>query len=408
MPSNCFEMDVLRRASRRLRAPFKRSAGSDNPMKLAISAKHSNRFGGRMVLLVASLFPLCFQSTSAEPLSTDLQTTVERQARDRQVCAVAYATIHAGKISSSGGASGCDHGREPTGDSVFQAASLSKPVFAYAVLKLAHEGKLDLDAPLVSYLPHGYLHIQNLFAFGQPPITDRVVAPEIQAVTARMVLSHTSGLPNWSSGPLGFEFKPGTGWNYSGEGFMLLQRVVESITNEGLDDFMRHRLFDPLEMTNTAFRWKPRFAPAFMSGMPRHMEIPEALSAFSLHTSANDYAKFLAALMADRQALQLIVQSPASVVPKLGLGWGLGWGVEHGENGIFIWQWGNNPGYRAFVMASTHSGDAVVMLTNSEEGLAMAEPIVATVLPGTHSVFKSYLVREGFSHFACKNFDWCM
>lgn len=377
-------------------------------MRFAIGPSNRCRVGVRLVLLIACLFSLCFQSASAEPLSTDLQTTVERQARDKQVCAVVYATIHAGKISSSGGASGCDSGHAPTGDSVFQAASLSKPVFAYAVLKLAQEGSLNLDAPLVSYVPDGYLHIQNLFAFGQPPITDRVVAPELQAVTARMVLNHTSGLPNWSSDPLAFDFKPGTGWQYSGEGFMLLQRVVESITNKGLDDFMRHRLFDPLGMSNTAFRWKPQFTDVFIPGMPRYMKLPEALAPFSLHTSAKDYAKFLAALMADPQAVQAIIQSPASVVPKRGLGWGLGWGVERGEKETFIWQWGNNPGYRAFVMASTSSGDAVVMLANSEEGLAMAEPIVATVLPGTHSVFRSYLVREGFSYFACKNLNWCM
>ena len=376
--------------------------------RFAISPSNRCRFGGHLVLLVACLFSLCFPPVSAEPLSTEIQATVERLARDKQVCAVAYATIRTGKISSSGGASGCDRGHEPTGDSVFQAASLSKPVFAYAVLKLAQKGLLNLDAPLVSYLPQGYLHIQNPFAFGQPPITDRVVAPELQAVTVRMVLRHTSGLPNWSSDPLAFDFKPGTGWQYSGEGFMLLQRVVESITNEGLDDFMRHRVFDPLGMANTAFLWKPQFADVFMPGMPRYVEIPAALAPLSLHTSANDYAKFLATLLADQQAVQLIVQSPASVVPKLGLGWGLGWGVERGEKETFIWQWGNNPGYRAFVMASASSGNAVVMLTNSEEGLAMAEPIVATVLPGTHSVFKSYLVREGFSYFACKNLDWCL
>jgi len=359
-------------------------------------------------MLLAFLFSICLQSASAAQFSTDLQTTVERQARDKQVCAVAYATIHAGKISSSGSASGCELDHELSADSVFQAASLSKPVFAYAVLKMAQEGSISLDAPLVGYLPNGYLHLQNPFAFGKPPITDRVVAPELQAVTARMVLSHTSGLPNWSRDPLAFDFKPGTDWQYSGEGFMLLQRVVESITNQGLDEFMQHRLFDPLGMSNTAFRWRPQFGNAFIPGLPRHMEIPEALAPFSLHTSANDYAKFLTALMADQQAVQLIAQSPASVVPKLGLSWGLGWGVERGEKETFIWQWGNNPGYRAFVMASTSSGDAVVMLTNSEEGLNMAEPIVATVLPATHSVFKSYLVREGISYFACKNLDWCM
>lgn len=377
-------------------------------MRFAISPSNGSRFGGRLVLLAACLFSLCLEAAGSEPPSTDLQAVVERLARDNQVCALAYATVRAGKISNSGGASGCDGARVPTDNSVFQAASLSKPVFAYAVLKLAQEGALDLDAPLVGYLPQGYLHIQNPFAFGRPPVADRVAAAELRAVTARMVLNHTSGLPNWSSDPLAFDFKPGTGWQYSGEGFMLLQRVVESITNEKLDDFMQHRLFEPLGMFNTAFRWKARFADAFMPGMPRYMEIPEALAPFSLHTSASDYAKFLVALMTDPPAIQLIVEAPASVVPKLGLGWGLGWGVEHGENGTFIWQWGNNPGYRAFAMASTSSGDAVVMLTGSENGLAVAEPLVTTVLPGAHGVFKSYLVREGFSYFACKNFDWCM
>lgn len=377
-------------------------------MRSTISPGSRCRFGDHLVLLVACGFSLCFQSASAESLLTDLQTIIERQARDKQVCAVAYATIHAGKISGSGGASGCDRGRQPTADSVFQAASLSKPVFAYAVLKLAQEGSLDLDAPLVGYLPHGYLHIQNPFAFGQPPVTDRVVTPELQAVTARMILNHTSGLPNWSSDPLAFDFKPGTDWQYSGEGFMLLQRVVESITNQGLDDFMRRWLFDPLGMSNTAFRWEPQFTETFMPGLPRYMEISEALAPFSLHTSAKDYAKFLAALMADAQVVQLIVQSPVSVVPTLGLGWGLGWGVERGEKETFIWQWGNNPGYRAFVMASTSSGNAIVIFANSEQGLAMAGPIIATVLPETHTVFKSYLVREGISYFACKHLDWCM
>ncbi len=321
---------------------------------------------------------------------------------------MAFATVRAGKISISGSAKGCDRGLESNADSVFQAASLSKPVFAYAVLKLAQEGALSLDAPLVSYLPNGYHHIQNPFAFGKPPITEHVVAPELQAVTARMVLTHTSGLPNWSSDPLAFDFKPGTDWQYSGEGFMLLQRVVESITNQRLDEFMRHRLFDPLGMSNSAFRWEQRFTDAFVPGLPRHVHIPEALAPFSLHTSANDYAKFLAALLADQLAMQQTVHSPANVIPKLGLSWGLGWGIERSEKDSFLWQWGNNPGYRAFVMASPSSGDAVIMLTNSEDGLAMAEQVVTAVLPGTHNVFRSYLVREGVSYFVCKNLGWCI
>ena len=366
-----------------------------------------------MAPLAAFLCLACFESAGSEPISIDLQAIVERQARDHGVCAVSYATVHAGKLARSGGASGCVGTSVPTEDSIFQAASLSKPVFAYAVLKLAEDGMLSLDAPLVSYLPRGYSHIQNPFAFGQLPIRDLVVAPELGSVTARMVLNHTSGLPNWSSDPLAFDFAPGTGWQYSGEGFMLLQRVIEELAGEKLDDLMRRRVFDPLEMSNTAFRLQPQFAGRVVpglssSGRPQHVDISEAIAPVSLHTTARDYAKFLAALMADPRAVQLIVETPVSVVPKLGLGWGLGWGVERGENEAFIWQWGNNPGYRAFVMASTSSGDAVVLLTGSENGLAMAEPVVTAVLPETHGVFKSYFVREGLSYFACKTLNLCL
>lgn len=301
----------------------------------------------------------------------------------------------------------------PTADSVFQAASLSKPVFAYAVLKLAREGVLGLDVPLVSYLPHGYVHIQNLNAQDRPPITDRVVAPELQAVTARMVLIHTSGLPNWSNAPLVFDFQPGAGWQYSGEGFVLLQRVVETLTNEKLDDFMRRRLFEPLAMTNSAFRWLPQFAGSVVPGMsstgqPRQLNFSEAIAPASLHTTANDYARFLAALLADAEAMRLIVETPVSVVPTLGLAWGLGWGIERGDKENFLWHWGNNPGYRAFVMASTSTGDAVVILTSSEDGLKMAKPIVTAVLPGRHDVFRSYFVREGLAYVACKDLNWCL
>lgn len=380
----------------------------NNNMKFTVSPTGKIRHGGRLGLLAACISLICVESVALEPPPAELQALVERQARDKQVCAVAYATVHAGKLSGVGSASGCDGATAPAEDAVFQAASLSKPVFAYAVLKLAQEGLLALDTPLLEYLPQGYWHVQNPFAFGRPPISERVAAPELQAVTARMVLSHTSGLPNWSDGPLAFDFAPGSGWQYSGEGFMLLQRAVESITNQKLDDFMRHRLFAPLGMSQTAFQWEPRFAGSFVPGQPWHVNIPEALAPFSLHTTAKDYAKFLAALLSDTQAVQLIARDPVSVVPRLNVGWGLGWGIESGEQAVFIWQWGNNPGYRAFVMASTRSGDAVVMLTNSEDGLALAEPVVSAVLPGRHGVFRSYLVREGFSYVACKTLDWCL
>jgi CubicO group peptidase (beta-lactamase class C family) len=108
---------------------------------------------------------------------------------------------------------------EPVGtDTLFQAASLSKPVFAYLVIELVNQGLLELDRPLTHYWP-------NEFA-GADPLVDRV--------TARHVLSHTTGWPNWrpAGEPLPRKFVPGERFGYSGEGYVYLQRVVEHVTGD--------------------------------------------------------------------------------------------------------------------------------------------------------------------------------
>ncbi|WP_243490478.1 serine hydrolase [Massilia violaceinigra] len=92
-------------------------------------------------------------------------------------------------------------------------------MFAYAVLKLVAQGKLDLDTPVMAYLPQGYRHQRNLLA---PEPSDLVTDPQLAAITVRMVLNHTSGLPNWTSGVLRAGAAPGTKWDYSGDGFVML------------------------------------------------------------------------------------------------------------------------------------------------------------------------------------------
>ena len=88
--------------------------------------------------------------------------------------------------------------------SVFEAASLSKPVVAYAVLHMVDRGEIDLDAPLWDLLPY-----------------DRLAHDERgRQITPRQVLTHTTGLPNWGDTPLEFVRDPGTAWGYSGEGFV--------------------------------------------------------------------------------------------------------------------------------------------------------------------------------------------
>ncbi|MBW8838593.1 MAG: beta-lactamase family protein, partial [Gemmatimonadetes bacterium] len=112
---------------------------------------------------------------------------------------------------------------------MFEAASMSKPVFAYAVLKLCERGVLDLDTPLTRYTSSRFLEGD----------------PRLELITARHVLEHTTGFPNWrsESQPLSIAFTPGSRWSYSGEGYSYLQSVITELTQQPIEEYMRLNIF---------------------------------------------------------------------------------------------------------------------------------------------------------------------
>ncbi|MBV8866302.1 MAG: beta-lactamase family protein [Acidobacteriaceae bacterium] len=171
-----------------------------------------------------------------------------------------------------------------TAETVFEAASLSKPVFAYGVLKLVDRGKLGLDVPLTTYLPKPYI-----------PGDQRLAK-----ITARIVLSHRTGFPNWRDGnSLAIYFTPGERFSYSGEGYIYLQRVVEQITGKPLNTFMTETVFEPLGMSRSSYVWRPEFDALTATGhaadgKPTPVWKPmEAGAASTLNTTAKDHALFV-------------------------------------------------------------------------------------------------------------------
>jgi CubicO group peptidase (beta-lactamase class C family) len=115
-------------------------------------------------------------------------------------------------------------------------ASLTKPIFAYAVLKLCKRGLIDLDTLLTEYLPEPYL----------------VDEPFLPLITARHALSHATGFPNWRTETgLRAAFRPGTAFHYSTEGLIYLQTVVERLTNRPLQNHLVEDIFVPLGMTSS-------------------------------------------------------------------------------------------------------------------------------------------------------------
>lgn len=361
--------------------------------------------------VMAMLLSGCAATGAVDARTLAAHAPLDVLAQRHRVCGVAVAVIRQRKLDAIETASACPPASRANSDSVFQAASLSKPVFAYAVMKLVAQGKLALDAPVVSYLPQGYRHrFHPLKAEPSALVTD----PRLRAVTVRMALNHTSGLPNWASGPLVFKTFPGATWNYSGEGYMLLQRAVEAVMNAPLDQVMASQVFAPLAMHDSSYVWNERVAGRLLpgtraNGAPRtSLDLRHPAAAFSLYTTASDYGKFLVALLEDGDMLAQITAAPAAVDAGLGLSWGLGWGIERRGDGAYIWQWGNNSGYRAFAIVSVGTGDGLVMLTNSENGLALAEPLTQTILPGAHPLFRSAQLGGDTITWICNTLRVCL
>jgi CubicO group peptidase (beta-lactamase class C family) len=364
-----------------------------------------------LALPIALTLSGCASVRATAPTNDDPHQALRALAERNHVCAAAIAVIKHGKLASMDAASGCVPAPRLSSDSVFQAASLSKPVFAYAVMKLVEQGRLGLDTPVMKYLPQGYRHrFDPLKAAPSDLVTDK----RLQDVTVRMILNHTSGLPNWASGPLEFDTPPGTRWQYSGEGYVLLQRAVEQVTGLPLDRFMEKQVFAPLGMNNSSYVWDQRLSARLLpgtkaNGAPRStLLMTSPVAAFSLSTSAADYAKFLVTVLNDTALTTDVTSSPAVVDKGLGLAWGLGWGIEDSRDERYIWQWGNNPGYRGFVIASPRTKDGFVMLTNGENGLALAEPMVNKILGGEHTLFQSSILGTDVLNFLCNTVRICL
>jgi CubicO group peptidase (beta-lactamase class C family) len=309
-------------------------------------------------------------------------------------------------------------------DTLFEAASISKAVFAYVALQLADSGVIDLDRPLVDYFRPAYL----------PD------APALATITSRHVLTHTSGLPNWGedSKPESFlpQFQPGTYFSYSGEGLFWLQLVAEHLTGEGLDVFARRLLFEPAGMKRSTFaaytddanvswghvggrvakrqgwrdlsgfvrsmadQWgKPvhnwsqtdwvRAGAAFDPKSPPPKRVAFANAAASLLTSAAELARFATLLSSrsDRQQWEIkeatrAAMTKPSVVVRKGVPhwWGLGVEIENGTNGLRVGHEGNNEGRCATYFATEPAtGDALVIMTNDGAGFGVYQRMVRAI-----------------------------
>lgn len=349
----------------------------------------------RDLLLAGSALPAL--ASCANDISKYRGSSVASLAIDLGVCAAAYAILKAGIAGPSTAVSGCGESGATRPDSVFQAASLTKPVVALGALRLVLAGELDLESPVSRYLARGYTHYHSVLARSSTDPSDSVPASALSRISVAALLNHTSGLPNWTTGKLSLDFQPGQRWRYSGEGYVLLQSVIEEVTGMGLAPYFDKHIFGPLGMHDSSLVWKDSFSTRAQRGTSalgpvRQVRFLSPVAAASLYTTAHDYAQFLSAFLADDRLTALTMAKPALVDRELGLEWGYGWGIERAQGGPYLWQWGNNPGFRAFAMVSASSKDGFVVLTNSERGMSIAVPLAYATLPAEHNAFRFSMV----------------
>ncbi|WCM29589.1 beta-lactamase family protein [Sphingomonas sp. QA11] len=327
---------------------------------------------------------------------------------------------HVGAAEKDGAAVG------PT--TIWKAASLSKQVSCYAALRLADTVALDLDRPLVFYLGADAL-------------------PDVAArrITARHVLTHSSGLPNWrQTREIVPAFAPGSQFRYSGEGYFLLARCIEKITGVGFEAYMQDAVFEPLGMNSSTFLWRPdlpeRLVPghhwegtpwddaswrdrlhariaagglpaaqwtldrvaaamAPVSGADKGVSpLPGAIyypnPAMSLMTTIADYLRIAARFTTSfgdgldlSPRLRALAARPLVRVNRA-ISWGLGWGNEMADGMSCLFQNGSLAGAcSSFCLLHPPSETGMAVFTNHINGPRVIDRILRAATGREHPVF---------------------
>ncbi len=186
---------------------------------------------------------------------SDLETLVPELMKKARIPGLQIALIHDGEITwnKGFGVKNANTNEPVTPETIFEAASLTKPFFAYVVMKLVEEKVLEPDTPLITYLPREEIEKEIGHSLDETGFHKEW----LEKITARHVLSHSSGLPHGERGkPFPIFFAPGTKYKYSAAGYYFLQLVVERLKGEKLETIMKKYALDPLGMKNSSMIWK--------------------------------------------------------------------------------------------------------------------------------------------------------
>lgn len=339
-------------------------------------------------------------SVSAHPLVEHFDRLVPAALEATEVPGAVVGLIADGELAAlrEYGFADLDSRQPVTDQTVFNVGSISKVATAWAAMRLVADGRLELDRPVGAYLddwPRGDLEFDE------------------NKVTLRRLLSHTAGLslgvvpefgPEERVPPVAealrdptdgvrMSSEPGTEWSYSGGGYMLVQHLIEEVTGQTFESYVRETVFEPLGMKASAFDWTPELRADAATPYDGGESVPyfryAGQAAASLNSTAADLARFAAAgldaegagLLRGRGVLPPaaidLMQAPAPATEqqwgvRSGLGyqiWGLHdrWAVDD-EHPRMAGHAGQNTGWSATLWIVPETGDGLVVLTNASHG----------------------------------------
>lgn len=255
-------------------------------------------------------------------------------------------------------------------DTIWNVASLTKPIVTMMTLRLVAEGKWQLDEPLAKY-------------WIDP---DLAADPRAKLLTTRHVLSHTTGFPNWrwndASKKLSFHADPGTTYGYSGEGFEYLRHALEKKFGKPLAELSKAYISDPIGMRDTRHFWdartdESRFArwhDAEGRNAYTDYKTTKTNAADNLLTTVEDYGRFGAWVVSGASLPPALFNDMVKPQPTLGLGWEVHSGFPNGEYALI--HSGSDEGVKTVIILLPKSKQGLIVFTNGDNGFDVIGQVV--------------------------------
>ncbi|MCB0637018.1 MAG: beta-lactamase family protein, partial [Lewinella sp.] len=319
------------------------------------------------------------RNLDGEAIALDsLQAFLQTSMAAADVPGLSMAIINDGRIVYHlvAGLADVEHEVPVTDETIFEGASMSKPLFAYLIMTLVDDGLLDLDQPLYTYLEN-------------PDLADD---ERYRRITARMVLSHTTGLPNWRrsqpEGKLRIQFEPGTAYQYSGEAYQYLAEVAAQVLGtdyRGLGAYFQERVARPCGLQPASFfpdsaLLAHKAIPYINGERMEWIQFPPAFgAAYGIHAEAVGYAHWLIALLDERglekesfaELFRPQVPLPADdYLAAAGVtDWTLGFARAEIDGHTLYAHTGKNPGFSGLFLISRDQQWGFVMFANANQAV---------------------------------------